>query len=48
MSPLDAETQAYIEELVDAAPPLSERQKDVIAGAFSDALVAQAGGGDAP
>lgn len=35
---LDAETLLYCQQLADEAPPLSERQKDIIAAAFAGAL----------
>jgi hypothetical protein len=39
---LDEETKAYLAQIAAEAPPLSEHQEDVIAGAFSDALERQA------
>jgi hypothetical protein len=35
---LDAKTEATVQRWVDEAPPLSERQQDLIATAFHDAL----------
>ena len=43
---LDAETLAYLRQLADDAPPLSQHQRDVITEAFNGAQKQQAD--DAP
>lgn len=35
---LDEDTRAYLKELAEQAPPLSEKQKDIIAAAFRGAI----------
>jgi hypothetical protein len=40
---LDAKTKAAVERSVASAPPLSERQKDLIASAFADVLPSKRG-----
>jgi hypothetical protein len=41
---LDARSEAAVERWVEAAPPLSEKAKDVIAAAFDGLLVPQRDG----
>ena len=38
MTPGEADLAAYLDQLVDEAPPFSERQKDIIATAFHGAF----------
>jgi hypothetical protein len=45
--PLEPEVEEWLDRLVAEAPQFSEHQEDVIAGAFSGVLEAQAGD-DAP
>jgi hypothetical protein len=35
---LDPKSEAWVQRLVEQAPPLSERQKDIIAACFRGAL----------
>ena len=41
---LDAKCKAAVQRWVDAAPPLSERQKDIIAACFRGAIPKPKGG----